>query len=149
MIIRKTASSHPCISSEIIMAAKKIDKSKEIKGKKVASTSISDKELQRIQKELVQTKGRSILIEQDIQKLRDRLSQNMCGLQTKDNPAVVHKRFVFRCGKCVGVFEHNAKIAVLDHKAICPKCKKEHLLELEPHQGRYRVKLPKSIKQVK
>jgi hypothetical protein len=32
---------------------------------------------------------------------------------------------------------------------VCPKCKKEHLLELEPNQGRYRVKLPKGIKLVK
>jgi len=131
------------------MAAKKITKSKDSKEKKVAPASISDKELKRIQKELVQTRGKSILIEQDIQKLRDKLSLNMCGLQIKDNPAVIHKRFMFRCGKCVDVFEHNAKIAVLDHKVICPKCKKEHLLELEPHQGRYRVKLPKSIKLVK
>ena len=131
------------------MAAKKIIKSKDNKEKKTAPASISDKELRRIQKELQQTKGKSILIEQDIQKLRDKLSLNMCGLPTKDNPAVIYKRFMFRCGKCVGEFEHNAKIAVLDHKVICPKCKKEHLLELEPHQGRYRVKLPKSIKLVK
>jgi hypothetical protein len=131
------------------MAAKKIAKSKKIKTNNVSPANISDKELNRIQKELAQTKSRSILIEQDIQKLRDKLSMDMCGIQTKDNPAVIHKRFLFRCGKCVGEFEHNAKIAVLDHKVICPKCKKEHLLELEPHQGKYRVKLPKSIKLVK
>ena len=131
------------------MAAKKNTKSNDNKTKKASPTSISDKELKRIQKELVSTRGKSILIEQDIQKLRDKLSQNMCGLKTDDNPAVIHKKFVFRCGKCVGEFEHTAKIAVLDHKVICPKCKKEHLLELEPHQGRYRVKLPKGIKLIK
>ncbi|MFZ2455365.1 MAG: hypothetical protein WAX07_02700 [Candidatus Altiarchaeia archaeon] len=131
------------------MAAKKIAESKDNKTKKAAPASISDKELKRIQKELAQTKGKSILIEQDIRKLRDKLSLNMCGVQTTDNPAVIHKKFMFRCGKCVGEFEHNAKIAVLDHKVICPICKKEHLLELEPHQGRYRVKLPKSIKLVR
>jgi hypothetical protein len=131
------------------MAAKKIIKSMDKQTKKVLPPSISDKELQRIQKELNQTRSKSILIEQDIQKLRDKLSLSMCGIQAKDNPAVIHKKFTFRCGKCVGEFEHNAKIAVLDHKVICPKCKKEHLLELEPHHGRYRVKLPKSIKLIK
>jgi|WetSurMetagenome_2_1015567.scaffolds.fasta_scaffold133092_2 hypothetical protein len=131
------------------MASKKITKSKGNIEKKVAPAPVSDKELKRIQKELIQTRGKSILIEQDIQKLREKLSLNMCGLQTANNPAVIHKRFLFRCGKCVGEFEHNAKIAVLDHKVICPKCKKEHLLELEPHQGKYRVKLPKGIKLVK
>ena len=130
------------------MAAKKTAKSKEKKPKKKMPSTISDKELLRIQKELAQTRGRSILIEQDIQKLRDKLSLNMYGFQKK-NPAIIHKKFRFRCGKCVGEFEHNAKIAVIGHKVICPICKKEHLLELEPHQGKYRVKFPKTIKQVK
>jgi formylmethanofuran dehydrogenase subunit E len=131
------------------MAEKKIAKSKELKKEKTGSSGISDKEFRRIQNELTQTKNRSILIEQDIQKLRDKLSLNMFGASTNDNPTVINKKFRFRCDKCVGEFEHNAKIAVLDHKVICPKCKKEHLLALEPHQGKYRVKIPKSIKQVK
>ncbi len=130
------------------MAAKKTAKSKDKKSKKEMPPTISDTELKKIQKELAQTKGKSILIEQDIQKLRDRLSLNMPSLQKK-NPAVIHKKFLLRCGKCVGEFEHNAKIAVLDHKVICPICKKEHLLELEPHEGKYRVKFPKGIKLVK
>jgi rRNA maturation endonuclease Nob1 len=131
------------------MTAKKTAKSKDKKSKKEMPPTISDKELKRIQKELAHTRGRSILIEQDIQKLREKLSLNMAGVREKNNPAVVYKKFLLRCDKCVGEFEHNAKIAVLDHKVVCPICKKEHLLELEPHEGKYRVKFPKSIKQVK
>jgi len=116
------------------MAAKKVAKSKDVKKETKNPSDISDKELRRIQKELAQTKNKSILIEQDIQKLREKLSLSMCGI-SDGNPAVIHKKFLFRCGKCVGEFEHNANIAVINHKVVCPKCKKEHLLELEPRQG--------------
>lgn len=131
------------------MASKKIAKSKDVKTENSSHSDISDKELRRIQNELAHTKNRSILIEQDIRRLRDRLSLSMCAPSLENSPAVIHKKFLFRCGKCVGEFEHNAKIAVLDHRVVCPKCKKEHLLKLEPQQGRYKLKVPKSIKLVK
>jgi len=110
---------------------------------------VSDKELRKIQKELHESWGRSILIEQDIKKLKDKL--NFGRLQSAGeggSSRVFQRDFVFRCGKCVGEFTHTAKIAVIDHKVVCPKCSEEHILRIVPNAGDYKIRLPKGIKQI-
>jgi hypothetical protein len=116
------------------------------KEKERVDISISDKELQKIQKELKNSMGKSMLIEQDIKRLKDRLYTDK---PLKAGSTIFQKEFLFKCGKCVGEFKHTAKVAVIHHTVVCPKCKKEHLLQIKPHAGNYKVKLPKSIRIVK
>jgi hypothetical protein len=132
--------------TRIVKSKKSISKGKPAKGKQAKEPELSDKELRKIQKELKSSMGRSMLIEQDIKRLKDRLDMDR---PLKAGSTLFRKDFVFKCGKCVGEFRHTANVAVIDHKVVCPKCRKEHLLQISPHAGEYRVKLPKSIKLVK
>ena len=128
----------------------KVAKKKKAEKKVGGGMKISDRELRKIQKELRESRGKSILIEQDIKRLKEKL--NFGRLQSAGSGSssrIFHRDFVFRCGKCVGEFKHTAKISVIDHKVVCPKCSEEHLLQITPKAGDYKVKLPKSMKLVR
>lgn len=148
MIIR-AASREPFVEPDPPwkMSAKKAKTKKKSAGKdRKKQTEISDKVLRKIQKELKDSMGKSILIEQDIKKLKDRL---YAGKPFSAGSTIFRKDFLFRCGKCVGEFKHTANVAVINHRVVCPKCREEHLLQIKPRAGNYKVKLPKTIKIVK
>jgi len=114
-----------------------------------ARKGFSDLELSQIKKELESSRNRSILIEQDLRKLRARLNVEMPPTASPSNPAVFYKSFTFECGKCVKEFQHNTEIASIYHKVVCPKCNEEHILQFKPKVAQYDVKIPKSIKVVR
>ncbi len=116
---------------------------KRAKPGKSSEKRISDQELRKLQKELTESRNKSILIEADIRKLRDKLNFSSLG----GKPGF-DRDFIFKCGKCVGEFSHKARITPIDHKVICPKCNKEHIVQIKPILGDYKVKLPKGIKLV-
>jgi len=137
------------------MASKKTKKSKPLKNrnakkKPVKKSILSDAELKKIQKELRDSRTRSTLIEQDIRRMRDKLMASGLAAVGQRPTDVLCKNFMFRCGKCVEEFKHKARIDSIEHKVICPKCSKEHILHLKPVIGGYHIiKLPKTIKQIK
>ena len=137
------------------MASKKIKKSKPSKSrnankKPVKKPILTDSELKKIQKELRESRNKSILIENDIRRMRDRLTASGLAAAGSRPTDILSKNFVFKCGKCVEEFKHKAKIDSIEHKVICPKCNEEHLIQLKPIMGGYHIiKLSKSIKQIK
>lgn len=133
------------------MAAKKSTPKKNKKtARKPVETTISDKELRKLQRELMKSMGESILIEEDIKKLKNKLRlKEPVKAKSKKKPSVFYRKFVFECGKCIGEFKHTARIPVIEHKVVCPKCSEEHIIQIKPLAGDYEVKLPKTIKLIK
>lgn len=125
-------------------------KSKSIKSKKKLKKKISDKDLMKLQKELKESRGKSILIEKDLKELRSKLGlKTPIETEPKKKPYIFYRNFVFKCGKCVDEFEHTAKITAMDYKVVCPNCREEHILKIKPLAGKYDVKFPRSIKLIK
>jgi DNA-directed RNA polymerase subunit RPC12/RpoP len=137
------------------MASKKTkkpkpSKSRNMKKKPVRKPILTDNELKKIQKELRESRTKSILIENDIRRMRDRLTASGLAAAGSRPTDILTKNFVFKCGKCVEEFKHKAKIDSIEHKVICPKCNKEHILHLKPMIGGYHIiKIPATIKQIK
>ncbi|MEA3255618.1 MAG: hypothetical protein U9Q22_07265 [Candidatus Altiarchaeota archaeon] len=134
------------------MASKKPNpkKGKKPVKKRNVKAKISDEELRKLQKDLRKSMGKSILIEEDILKLKSKLRlHEPAKIKPKKKPSVFYRKFVFECGKCVGEFKHTVRIPMIKHKVICPKCSEEHILQIKPIAGDYEVKLPKSMKLVK
>ena len=117
--------------------------------KQKAKKGFSDMELSQIKKELLESRHRSILIEEDLRKLRARLNVELPPTASPTNPAVFYKSFVFECGKCVKEFHHRTEIGSIYHKVVCPKCNEEHILQFKPKITDYEVKIPKSIRVLK
>ncbi|MBN2250846.1 MAG: hypothetical protein JW724_02075 [Candidatus Altiarchaeota archaeon] len=127
----------------------KTKKIKEVK-KSARDAEISDKELKKIQKELRESLGRSILIERDLRKMREKLSSlGRAESSPVAGSTLFYRNFVFKCGKCVEEFDHKANVTAIEHKVVCPKCNKEHVLLLKPAAGKMKVRLPKGIKLVR
>lgn len=141
------------------MAAKKSKqrqkRSKKIAKKKIAKkekseTKIYDKDLRKLQRELRKSMGKSILIEKDINKLKRKLRlKEPVRIEPKKKPSTFYRKFVFECGKCISEFEHAARIPMIEHKVVCPKCKEEYTLKIKPLAGEYEVKIPRGVKLVK
>ncbi|HDI73122.1 MAG: hypothetical protein DRO76_05875 [Candidatus Altiarchaeales archaeon] len=136
------------------MAAKKSKqrqrRSKKIAKKEKSETKISDKDLRKLQRELRKSMGKSILIEKDINKLKRKLRlKEPVKIESKKKPSTFYRKFVFKCGKCISEFEHTARIPMIEHKVVCPKCKEEYTLKIKPLSGEYEVKVPRGVKLVK
>lgn len=112
--------------------------------------AFSDRELAKIKKELEDTRSRSVLIEEDIRRLKQSLNIELPPhvLPNKDTK-VFYKDFVFECGNCVKEFRHRTEVSSIYHKVVCPKCNEEHVLVFKPNIKDYEVRLPKTIRQLR
>ena len=131
------------------MAAKKTNqkktKKKTVAGKK--KPELTDKELIKIQKELEATKGKSILIEEDLKRMRAELNACVPYSPVKKKAEVTLRHYKFVCKTCVNPFEHKATMPVIEQRFMCPKCRKEHVLEIHPTTVKnYRILLPNTVK---
>jgi transposase-like protein len=129
------------------MASKKTSSKKTKKTARPAKALVTDKELLSIQKELQQTRDKSILIESDLRKLRDQLNACITAPQVKKKAEITLRHYKFVCGKCVHSFEHKAIMPVFEQRFLCPKCRKEHTLEIHPTAVKnYRIVVPDTVK---
>jgi transposase-like protein len=129
------------------MASKKTRPKKTKKAARPTKAEVTDKELISIQKELQQTKDKSILIESDLRKLRDQLNFCMTAAPTKKKAEITLRHYKFVCGKCVHAFEHKATVPIIEQKFLCPKCRKEHTLEIHPAAPKnYKIQIPKTVR---
>ena len=132
---------------------RKISKKKTTTEKKT-QTKIFDKDLRKLQKDLMKSREKSTLIEKDILKLKDQLrlkgpAEIVPKKKSKAEPAIFYKKFIFKCGKCVGEFKHTARVPMIRYVVVCPVCKEEHVLKIKPLADGCEVKLPRSIKLIK
>jgi len=94
--------------------------------------------------------GRSTLVEEDLQYTESKLKHKEPEhLKEEREPRLFYRKFVFRCDKCVHEFEHEATIPIIEHKVVCPKCRKEHVIRVVPVARHYELKLPKGLTAVK
>ena len=94
--------------------------------------------------------GRSTLVEEDLQHTERRLKHKEPEhLKGEREPRLFYRKFVFKCGKCVHEFEHEATIPIIEHKVVCPKCGEEHIIRVVPVAKHYELKLPKELTAVR
>ena len=132
------------------MPKKKKQRKPAKKPAKKKKEAFSDRELAKIKKELVDSRNKSVLIEEDIRRLKQSLNIELPShmLPNRDTK-VFYKDFVFECGNCVKEFRHRTEVSSIYHKVVCPKCNEEHVLVFKPKIKDYEVRLPKTIKQVR
>lgn len=94
--------------------------------------------------------GRSTLIEEDLQNTEKKLGYSRPEhLMGEREPKLFYRKFVFKCGKCIHEFEHEATIPIIEHKVVCPKCSEEHIVRIIPVARHYELKMPEKLKVVK
>lgn len=132
---------------------KKTKKNREKTSKNINPKLVTDKELSRIQKELTQTKNKSVLIEEDLRMLREKLnmwSQIITTPPKKKKTEILLRHFKFQCNKCVNEFQHKTHLPIIEQMIYCPNCKQKHVLEIHPKNPEsYRIVVPKTIKILK
>ncbi len=90
---------------------------------------------------MIKDLGESILIEEDLQVAEKNLVHvEPEQLKGERNPKLFYRNFVFKCNKCVHEFEHEAAIPIIEHKIVCPKCNKEHIIRIVPVSKQYTIK---------
>jgi DNA-directed RNA polymerase subunit RPC12/RpoP len=120
---------------------------------KVASKSKITKKASAPKKSDVAVKvlGKSTLIEEDLQATEKQLGD--CSEPEKEKgehkPQLFYRNFVFKCGKCIKDFKHEAAIPIIEHPVVCPTCNEVHLIRVIPVTRHYELKLPKNLKAVR
>ncbi|MBN2014803.1 MAG: zinc ribbon domain-containing protein [Candidatus Altiarchaeota archaeon] len=120
-------------------------------GKKTtAKATLGNKRIAKKGGVLVKQLGRSTLVEEDLQHTEHGLTHKEPEHLTGERePKLFYRKFVFRCGKCVHEFEHEATIPIIEHKVVCPKCSEEHIIRVIPVARHYELKMPKDLTAIK
>ncbi|OYT27412.1 MAG: hypothetical protein B6U97_01795 [Candidatus Altiarchaeales archaeon ex4484_96] len=89
---------------------------------------------------------KSIIVEEDLKSMEEKTgSGSIGGAYTKKAPSF-YRKYALKCMKCVNEFEHKTRIPFVKQKVKCPECGEIHIIELQPISGRYRIRLPKTLK---
>ncbi|RLI92271.1 MAG: hypothetical protein DRO89_02410 [Candidatus Altiarchaeales archaeon] len=122
-------------------------KTKEEVGKEPKEGARKEKKEPSEKEEIIIKKlGRSILVEEDLQRTEKRLKHKEPEhLREEREPRLFYRKFVFRCGKCIHEFEHETTIPIIEHKVVCPKCGEEHIIRVVPATRHYELKLPEGL----
>ena len=120
--------------------AKEGDKKRQSKKRPSTEKRTPDSEI------VIKSLGRSILVEEDLQKLERKAKLSEMEKHKKRMPRLFYRNFVYRCEKCISEFEHKTIVPIVEHEVVCPECGEVHIIKIVPVSRHYELRLPKGLR---